>query len=190
MESYMCKTQQNNSVITDIHDGEAYKHVIISNNDAMHTFTLSMNTDGALLYNSSHVDLWPVFLVINELPPKLRYSRINMITWGLWQTASKPNFSTYLIPLCQELIYLKANGFNLVLPSGVKHCKAILIMAIVDLMVKAPLLGMTYHNGSYGCSSCEEPGETEVWKGNCRDAYILRNTSKFADTARSRCYRH
>lgn len=66
MESYMCKTQQNNSVITDIHAGEAYKHVIISNNDAMHTFTLSMNTDGALLYNSSHVDLWPVFLVINE----------------------------------------------------------------------------------------------------------------------------
>lgn len=113
-----------------------------------------------------------------------------MITWGLWQTASKPNFSTYLIPLCQELIYLKANGFNLVLPSGVKHCKAILIMAIVDLMAKAPLLGMTYHNGSYGCSSCEEPGEiVKSGKGTARsyppiDAYNLRNTSKFEDTAR------
>ena len=51
--------------------------------------TLTMNTDGVPLYNSSSVSLWPVFLEINELPPSERSLIQNMIIWGLWQGCLK-----------------------------------------------------------------------------------------------------
>ena len=37
------------------------------------SITLLMNTDGAQAFHSSSCTIWPVFFVINELPPKLRY---------------------------------------------------------------------------------------------------------------------
>ncbi|KAK6179139.1 hypothetical protein SNE40_011561 [Patella caerulea] len=112
-----------------------------------------------------------------------------MVTWGLWQTSSKPNLSTYLIPLCQERINLKSNGFGVMLNTGVGQCKAILVLAIVDLMAKAPLLGVAYHNGNYGCSSCEEPEQVvNSGKGTARSyppkvKYELRDTTEFLHTA-------
>ncbi len=35
--------------------------------------SLVFNTDGAPVFKSSGISLWPVYLVINELPPRLWY---------------------------------------------------------------------------------------------------------------------
>ena len=35
--------------------------------------SLVMNTDGAQVFHSSNVSVWPVYFTINELPPNLRY---------------------------------------------------------------------------------------------------------------------
>ena len=37
--------------------------------------TLLFNTDGIPLYKSSKVNIWPVFLAINELPPEERFAK-------------------------------------------------------------------------------------------------------------------
>lgn len=69
-------TDRNNDNIYDIYDGEEYKkHFHPGGFLAEPTnFSLSFNTDGVSIYRtSSKGELWPVYLVINELPPKIRY---------------------------------------------------------------------------------------------------------------------
>ena len=61
--------------LRDIYDGEVYqKHM--SPNGFLHNsmnISFTMNTDGAAVFKSSSASLWPVYLIINELPPQLRY---------------------------------------------------------------------------------------------------------------------
>ncbi len=47
------------------------KHEAFLSNQATVSFTL--NTGGVALYRSSTVSIWPVWLVVNELPPQERY---------------------------------------------------------------------------------------------------------------------
>ena len=75
----LLKTEASNgakSIITDIIDGENYKKLCEAgqflNNPANISFIF--NTDGAPLYSSSSVSLWPVFLAVNELPSPDRYT--------------------------------------------------------------------------------------------------------------------
>lgn len=37
--------------------------------------SLQINTDGVALFNSSKFSIWPVYCLLNELPPKCRYSK-------------------------------------------------------------------------------------------------------------------
>jgi len=62
--------QRGKPTITDIIDGKFYNQLcepgqFLSNKS---NISLIFNTDGAPLYSSSSVSLWPVFLEINELP--------------------------------------------------------------------------------------------------------------------------
>lgn len=50
-----------------------------------HNLSTLANTDGVPVYISSSVSIRPVYLVLNELPPHLRFARCNMILWGVWQ---------------------------------------------------------------------------------------------------------
>ena len=62
--------QRGKEVITDIIDGKYYTRLCepgqFLNNQC--NISVIFNTDGAPLYSSSSVSLWPVFLAINELP--------------------------------------------------------------------------------------------------------------------------
>lgn len=65
------------SNIGDIVDGTEYKKFkqnggFLTNEDHL---TLLFNTDGIPLYKSSKVNIWPVFLAINELPPEERFAK-------------------------------------------------------------------------------------------------------------------
>ena len=58
-------------VIHDVYDGEGYKrHLDLLSQPA--NVSLLFNTDGVALYRSSKVSVWPVWAVVNELPPSLR----------------------------------------------------------------------------------------------------------------------
>ena len=63
--------------IKDMYDGLEYlQHckpggfLCQQSNPANISFTI--NTDGVALFKSSTTDVWPVFLLINELPPHMR----------------------------------------------------------------------------------------------------------------------
>ena len=46
-----------------------------------------------ILDKPSKVNIWPVFLAINELPPEEQFAKKHMILWGLWQGKGKTRFS-------------------------------------------------------------------------------------------------
>lgn len=66
--------------ITDVMDGLLYKERFDddgyfhgSNKDKAELhISLQINTDGVSLFHSSSFSIWPVYFIINELPPHLR----------------------------------------------------------------------------------------------------------------------
>ena len=60
-----------NGALQDIYDGDGcqvHKHLI----------SLLLNTDGVAIYRSSKISIWPVWAVVNELPPSLRLTYYGM----------------------------------------------------------------------------------------------------------------
>lgn len=60
--------------LTDIHDGLVYQK-LVADCPAMlndYNLTFSINTDGVALFSASNMTCWPVYLIINELPARLR----------------------------------------------------------------------------------------------------------------------
>ena len=81
--------------LTDFTDGAGYRELLHSDNSVLkypYSLTGILNTDGVNLYASSKVELWPVFLAVNELNPSLRFSRENMLLIAIWQGRGKPPF--------------------------------------------------------------------------------------------------
>ena len=93
-------------MITDITDGTAYQKLDTDNNqtpDEALNLTALCNTDRINLYSSSKIELWPIFLAINELSPALRFSRDNIILPGIWQGKGKPPFQHFIEAFSNEL---------------------------------------------------------------------------------------
>ena len=69
--------------IKDIYDGRCYRQFVQNLPDAnKHQYiTAVLNTDGANHFKSSAFSLWPIYLMVNELPPQERFNSI--VTCGL-----------------------------------------------------------------------------------------------------------
>ena len=65
----------NGNKLTDIHDGKAYKQHMNEGGFLRNPLNISliMNIDGVPIFKSSNTSLWPVYFLVNELPPNLRY---------------------------------------------------------------------------------------------------------------------
>ena len=63
----------------------------------------------------------------------------------------------------EEMCKLYSEGFPVSIPgnSTVFTVRLGVFLATMDLQAKGYVLSMTMHNGKYGCSTCEEPVETE-----------------------------
>ena len=61
--------------IEDVYDGSLYRSKCGPGGFLSEKYNLSvkLNTDGVAIFRSSQFGVWPLFLLINELPPSLRY---------------------------------------------------------------------------------------------------------------------
>lgn len=67
--------QPSSGNIRDIYDGQSYKvHFDFLSNLAH--ISLLLNTDGVAIFRSYKFNIWPIWIVINELPKKITYNRI------------------------------------------------------------------------------------------------------------------
>ena len=61
--------------LSDIHDGKIYQALCSENDCALAKDTnisLTLNTDGVQVYQSTNCSMWPVLLMNNELPFAMR----------------------------------------------------------------------------------------------------------------------
>ena len=73
---------RNDEIISDCYDGSIYKDFRKSTNYSLNNFSLLINTDGILLSEKSSRSVWPIYLVINELPLNIRFCLENVIIAG------------------------------------------------------------------------------------------------------------
>jgi len=106
--------------LEDIYDGKLYKSAgeILSH---PYNISLSWNTDGLSIYNSSNFQIWPFYFTINELPPHLRFKDEYMVLGGLAFGNEKPACNLFLKPICDETEIL-ANGVDVKLPNSESSC--------------------------------------------------------------------
>ena len=159
------------STVTDITDGKYYRHLLEEGQFLANENCISgmFNTDGIPLYKSAHVKLWPIFLAINEIPLRQRFSRENMVLVGIWQGKGSPPFLQYMNKFGEEMCSLYHEGIPVSMGGNVITIKLGIFLGIVDLQAKSYILHMTMHNGESGCCTCEEPGKTvKQGKGHAR----------------------
>ena len=171
MMEYKLKSYHESELRFDLLNGEVYKklsseHAFLKMEESI---TFLFNTDGVALYSSSKVNIWPIYLVINELPPKLRFSRQNMVLWGVWQSKGKPCFRAFLKPFIHDMKEIKQNGVQVNIDNQTRNVKGVVVAGTLDLQAKAMVCEMTHHNGENGCLTCEEKGEVvRQGKGHTR----------------------
>lgn len=68
------RVKQSETAIEDVYDGHLYRKLTANNGflNSPHNISLLGNTDGVALVRSTRAGVWPVYYVINELPPKER----------------------------------------------------------------------------------------------------------------------
>lgn len=145
--------------IRDIYDGRRYRKFVENLNDTdRHNYaTVSFNTDGAPLFESSSYSIWPIFLMVNEVPMHVRSKELILV--GLWFGKDKPNMNVFLKPFVEYMNDLSKKGVDCIIEGKNLCIKIFTLICCVDAVARAPVQGFSQFNGSYGCGQCLHPGE-------------------------------
>ena len=156
--------------INDVYDGKLYQNLYnkgILNNP--NNLSFAMSTDGVAIFKSSKISMWPVYMLINELPIAERKSRENILFYGIWISPRKPMMWSFLKPMFEELRQLE-EGVNFVDHNGEDFkCQAGLLTCTCDLPAKALVANSIQFNGRFGCWHCLQKGQNfrTTSGGNC-----------------------
>ncbi|KAK3918903.1 Putative glutathione-dependent formaldehyde-activating enzyme [Frankliniella fusca] len=119
-------------------------------------------TDGAAVFNSSNLSVWPLILTINELPFSERYKKGNILVPAIWCGPVKPHVYILLKPVYPDLLKVK-KGIPINVFKKVENIvRGIIIVGTADLRARALMLNLVAHNGECGCQKCFQPGEGRV----------------------------
>jgi hypothetical protein len=147
----------------DITDGQLYKNLLASEDGHLfqnkQAFSFLLNTDGISFCDKSNLQLWPIYLAINELPLEKRYSCDNIILAGLSVGDKKPNFNFFLKKFILNLNDLE-RGIDVEIENEMKTRKFFVIAGIFDKPARAAILNMKSCTGKFGCTKCLQTGES------------------------------
>ena len=149
---------------------------ISADNFTANEIQLVLNVDGAPVFKSTKLSVWPVLVQLFNLLPKLRSSFHNMCLLGLWHGISKPNFDRFLEILSNELDTVAQKTLSV--SSGIK----IKFRALVcDMPAKAYVLCMKQHNGYNSCPRCFIKGFSQNRRMlfKVSKSFVFRETESF-----------
>lgn len=136
------------TTIRDIYDGLKYQEFVQSLGDDKHNFVSAIfNTDGVPLFKSSRCSIWPLYLIINELPPQVRMNKV--ITCGIWFHKKKPDMNAFLSPLIDMINSLSSTPFEVIINGEKRNIKLYVLICCVDSIARAPIQGIHQFNGNY-----------------------------------------
>lgn len=132
-------------LMEDITDGIAYERVRqqIPNGD----ITLTVNTDGSPLFSSSGRSVWPIQLLMNELPPSHRFD--NCTVAGLRFDDTHPNMLLFFDKFVQAVNEMKPITWNV--NSVVYSMKVHILCCCLDAPARAAVQNCVLFNGFFGC---------------------------------------
>lgn len=156
----LCFSNQSNSgTFKDLFDGSVYQAMVekgLLGSDGR--LSGQLYTDGAALYVSANVSVWPAFVSINELPYEERFKKQNILLPVLWCGPTKPPINILMSAVFPDLQNL-ANGLKVEVKNiGQKEVKLFIINATGDLPARSMMLNMVQFNGANSCQCCEQPG--------------------------------
>ena len=148
------------TALCDIRDGAIFRSLRKKNSDRV--LTLTLNIDGVQPSRNSQSSIWPVLLVVNELPPERRFALENIILGGVWCAKTKPsreNVRLLLRPLIDELLELE-KGYYFVFSGGIYYLVNVyLIGACCDKPAQALAQCISEPIAAFGCGRCEVEGK-------------------------------
>ena len=85
LETSRKRTKENVNNFEDIYDGKVYRNLSENggplSNRYPYNLSFTLNTDGIPVFSSSKMSLWPIYLMINELPYYKRRQAKNDTLW-------------------------------------------------------------------------------------------------------------
>lgn len=139
--------------VSDISQGKIVKQ--ISEKIPEKLITLSVNTDGAAAYRwSTNKPCYPIFVTINNLPPRIRFDKNNLLLAAVWLSKGEPNIPLFFKDFCEEIIKL-GEGISI----GPVKYKVVVVQNCLDSVARPKLQNSTQFNGKFGCSLCLHEGK-------------------------------
>ncbi len=156
---YLRSHHKQSNGLWDISDGSLYR-MFANGKLLLDRFGLSLliTTDGVPVFNSSNVSMWPASLMINELPAKMKKKFLMLI--ALWLGKGKPNCKLLFENLVDQIKLLSQTGFQWTFRNKKVSSTVDVIAVIADSVARAPIQNCLQFNGFFGCSWCEDPGQT------------------------------
>ena len=131
----------------DIYDGYVYKSLPDDFTNNQNNITFAWNTDGLPLFKSSKISIWPLYLMINELPYNMRIKEENTLLAGLWFGPTKPQANLFVSTFENDFEEL-FRGVNFMI-SGEETSitvRGMVISGTCDLPAKALFLNIQQYN--------------------------------------------
>lgn len=145
--------------LKDIADGDVLK-TLNERNKKTYNLSLLMNTDGANVFESNQISLWPVQFYFNFLPPSLRFQLSNIVVGALFVGEKKPDVLKFFEPLGKELERLQESLLTVEIEKMNWQFSVSLTHTSLDLPAKAMVQNKCQYNGRIACSYCLHPGQS------------------------------
>lgn len=148
------------SSIRDVYDGRMYREFVSSlpAEEKTNFVTGVINSDGAQPFEKSPTSLWPIYIMLNELPVKERFKTI--IPCAMWFNRKKPNFSIFLSLFIDLVKKIQSRPLECTIKGEKRLIRLYILMCCVDSVARAYMQGITQFNGKFGCSWCLHPTES------------------------------
>lgn len=162
--------------ISDIDEGILFERVSkkFENSDRLLSFTI--NSDGAPIYKSSTVSMWPIQLYANFLPPDIRFKNENILLYMLYAGKKKPNLTELFYPLAEEINELQKKKIKFVHNDTVYTYVPVVMLGAFDLPARAMVSGLKQYSGDKACVYCLHTGKQIIdQQGNSYIRYVKSN---------------
>lgn len=136
--------RDNGSDIGDILDGTISKETVA-------------NTLCVEVHKKSSSSLWPIYIVINNLPPEIRYKEEKMILVGM-HFGRKPEMNLFLLSLVHEMQELRGSGITFKINGRQTTLTPLILACVTDLPAKHAVSHLKSYNAYYGCTFCYSKG--------------------------------
>lgn len=143
--------------IRDVHDSELYKKI---NSNGTKYFTYNVGSDGALCTKTGKQKFWPMQVLLNFLPPKMRFKYVLLV--GMLITTKEPNSDIadlYFSKFLEEALPLYSTGIDIIdLNDEKMNLKFIALSFCFDSVARPIFQRRLQFNGYFGCSWCYHIG--------------------------------